>query len=155
MLSWLSRLFSQKEDYQPEDQAEYIAGVNLNDWNYLGYTAISFTDTETKKTVGKAIVHGFVHKKTNKRDFKVEEIFENPWREFSKHEFIVMTMNIWKAQEILSLIGPFNRPSQYVKDYMAEDGYKFSYEKDEWVPIDKEETEDGSEEETSAIHSNV
>lgn len=155
MLSWLSRLFSQKEDYRSDDQAEYIAGVNLNDWNYLGYTLISFTDTETEKTVGTAIVHGFVHKKTNKRDFKVEEIFENPWTGFSKHEFIVMTMNVWKAQEIVSLAGPFTMPSRYLKDYMAKKGYKYSHEKDTWIPIDKKETEDESEEETSTIHSNV
>lgn len=129
MKFWPFNIFKRKED-----TSEYIADVNLDDWHYLGFTEIIYTDRNTKEKVSQGVLHAFVHKKTNKRDYKLEVIFNNTDRKIEDHPFIVKVAKIWKAQEIYGLSSVVRDPSEYLLDYMAERGYEFS-EENEWVPI--------------------
>lgn len=98
-------------------KVNWFYGVNLNKWHYLGFTNISFTDSESEnQQLASAAVFGFVHKNSVERCFSV--VPTDPYYNFYNHAWVVETAHLWRIGERDIWEIANTEPSRWLVNYM-------------------------------------
>lgn len=128
IMGWFSKKEKPQTPVTLNDDTPYLHGVNLNEWNYLGYTQIAFSYNKIN-----ADLYFFENiKNSTKRKFVIKSF--NDEKRFAKHAYITQCVSLW-------LIGEFewydiirNHPSKYTKRRMLAE-YNSVWSKEElwWV----------------------
>lgn len=108
MFTFLKRLFTPKDYFYKHD---------LNVWQYLGCSEISFVNEMDMKTHG-CYVFFFEHKESGKRSFYAQ--FNDSYEKIKfnrSHHFFTKHAPIWKAGET-DLFHHIHEPSIYLRQYM-------------------------------------
>lgn len=140
MFSFLSDLFSIKKESPPKDENTYFHGMNLSEWNYLGYAILSYVDKEGE-TNAEAYVYFFEHMEEDKREYKV--VSTNQFYSFETHGFILKIASLWKIFEKESHQA-ISYPSSKLKEQMKEIDYEWNAAEATWKKIKKYEASENS-----------
>ncbi len=98
------------------DEPDILYGVNLNEWNYLGYTIAKWTtDGETSSECD---VHFFENKDGIKRKW-VMVGSDYTINRFRHHSFVERYCEMWRTGEMPHFEIVIDFPSDYMKHYMA------------------------------------
>jgi hypothetical protein len=109
MFEWL---FGKKVEEVQNDSIMF--GFDLNKWNYLGYTTISYNTSH-------ANIHFFSDKENDdiRKYFVMSESRYIDSDYFKKyHGWINTTAELWRICEHPLYMAPSGNPSKYLKDYM-------------------------------------
>ena len=104
----------------PFKKKDMFAGHDLNKWNYLGYSHISFTYTDANGRKDEGVIFFFEHIKTLKRSYYLKADYEYLRDKFQKtHPYVYLHANRWKIGELLhSYLIQF--PSAYCQEHYSE-----------------------------------
>ena len=113
------------------DNSTKLHGVNLDTWDYLGYTKISYANIQGKTEVT-GIVFGFVNKENKKRMYKV--LGSTAHHCFNTHNWTLIEAELWKIGERDIWAIAKTEPSQSLKTYMkVTRNLDWDWDKDDWV----------------------
>jgi hypothetical protein len=127
-----------------------LHGFDLDEWNYLGHSKITFFDMtkETEvKTEAEAFVFFFINKKDGTREYTIKTGFPN-WA-WSTHNWILQIADLWEINEYSTISnGLINcAPGRYLLDYAKnEHNLEYDYERNTWVPITTDPEEEQKDE---------
>lgn len=99
-----------------KDNSNTLHGVDLNTWNYLGYTELFYVSSDDGNTEAKGVVFGFVNKKTKQRLYKV--LGSTKYHCFKTHNWVCVEAELWKIGERELWEIAKTEPSEYLKNYM-------------------------------------
>lgn len=124
---WPFRKKKQKLQITDETEPLLLHGVDLNKWNYLGLSPISWGSHKGR-------VFFFSKKGSNEKIRKCVIVgFEPSSRSFieKNHLFVIDQLSRWKVCEY-SFYRPISEPSEYMKKVMLSDGFVWDKDKDWW-----------------------
>lgn len=118
------------------DEALYLHGVNLNNWQYLGYSEIAYNYDKGER-VDKANVFLFCGINDTSRRKYVVVTYPNLEDKFKVHPWITLHAELWRTCEKELYDSVNKEPSQYLRDKMLEDhSAVWSNETHWWVTND-------------------
>jgi hypothetical protein len=109
-------------------------GINLNFWNYLGFSTIYFTYSNNSRNISDQADILFFSKRENEREkiwiFKNKKAIST----FKQHNF-VRTCEEWRINEIYG--NPIRYPSNTFKEIMLKKGYIWNQDDFTWYHQNK------------------
>lgn len=138
MISFFLNLF--KKNVKDYSNSTVFRGMNLDFWDYLGYSEVTYTDNNGK-TEARAFVYFFEHKEKDERHYEI--VSQNSLYSFLKHSYILTVVELWKIYEKKSYEA-IMFPSSSLKSKMVEIGYEWNAAEATWKKIKKYEVSENS-----------
>lgn len=118
-------------------QSQYLFGVSMRDYHYLGHGVCRYVEDvsdPSSKVKAEQFIHFFVNKLNYKdRVYKVIPCNAQNGASFKGHSYIVHDCPIWAAGEH-DLCWPVNhKPSDWLTEYMKQNGYVWNTETNWWL----------------------
>lgn len=126
MFTKILGMFGISSKHAEETDENYLHGVNLREWHYLGYSIIEFAHTD------RGMVFGFVHKTTHKRKIVLKSIPSNSMYKMVGHSWYLTVAEPWRAGELPIWKIALNWPSKYLRDLMEREYNIYWDNETEW-----------------------
>jgi hypothetical protein len=110
--------------------------MNLDDWDYLGYSEATYTNKEGNAEA-RAFIYFFEHKEKDERHYEL--VPQSSFYTFLTHSFVLTVVELWRIYE-KETYEAVMFPSSALKVDMTEIGYEWNEKDSKWKKILKYET---------------
>ena len=151
------------EDLRKVSEAPRLYGFNLDEWNYIGYTEISYTDSYNTLTHSAQVFFFISKDNEDQRRYVIK--CRAMKKDFQNHAWIIRNADLWAAGETEWYQPISDSPSKYTRDRILEEyNSVWSSEKRWWISNDaakyeaakqKQKQEQTEEEKVVSVEDNV